>query len=152
MEESFAQWAAICGLKSSAPNLFTEEDSFPQLCKSTLKLIQRKKFVSDTFFVVFVNGLRRILDCDFPDHSLAVNFLFEVIISSALHLAERALLIQSTKSFIPPIVLFSYVKKDLIKSILFVMDTADPDVKEVVRLLQVLVSLRLGYKRLLFIT
>lgn len=140
MEECFAQWAAVCALKLAAPNLFIERESFSRLCESTLKLIRRKRFVSDTFFVVFVNGLRRILGCDFPDHSQAVYFLFEVIISSALYVAERALLIQSTKNFISPIIMFSYVKKEMIGSICLLMDTVDPDVDEVARLLQVLVG------------
>lgn len=140
MEECFARWAAVCGLKSSAPDLFIKEESFHQLCESTLKLIQRKKFVSDTFFVVFVNGLRRILACDFPYQTQAVYFLYKVIFSTALHVSERALLIQSTKKFIEPIILFSCVKKNLIESIMVVIDCADPDVNEIVRLLQVLVS------------
>ena len=140
MEECFARWAAVCGLKSSAPDLFIKEESFHRLCESTLKLIQRKKFVSDTFFVVFVNGLRRILASDFPYHTQAVYFLYDVIFSSALFVSERALLIQSTKKFIKPIILFFNVKKNLIESIMVVIDCADPDVNEIVRLLQVLVS------------
>jgi hypothetical protein len=140
MEECFARWAAVCGLKSSAPDLFIKEESFHQLCESTLKLIQRKKFVSDTFFVVFVNGLRRILACDFHYHTQAVYFLYEVIFSTALYVSERALLIQSTKKIIKPLILFTYVKENLIKSMMFVIDCADPDVNEIVRLLQVLVS------------
>jgi hypothetical protein len=140
MEECFARWAAVCGLKSSAPDLFIKEESFQKLCESTLKLIQRKKFVSDTFYVVLVNGLRRILACDFPCHTQAVYFLYEVIISTALYVSERALLIQSTKNFIKPLILFSYVKKNLIKSMMVVIDCADQDANEIVRLLQVLVS------------
>ena len=152
MEDCFAQWAAVCALKSSAPHLFIETESFRRLCESTLKLIRRKRFVSDTFFVVFLNGLRGLLGCDFPDHSQAVYFLFEVIISSALFVAERALLIQSTKNFIPPTIMFCYVKKDMIRSICLLMDTVDPDVDEVARVLQVLVSFRVGDLRLLFWT
>jgi hypothetical protein len=141
MEEVFAQWAAVCALKTDAPNLFVGESNFHELRESTNNLMKKKKSISDSFFVILVHGLNVLLGVDFVEHNEAEEFLIELLLSSSYSEAERALLIQIAKTHIPAQIVFNFVKytiSDFLRKPNKISEAES--INDTIRILQVLVS------------
>jgi hypothetical protein len=133
----FSKWATAYCLKTQ---------SCEKLFKDNIQFLQQEKFFNDSFFYLIVKVIRMIISEGENDaNGEATDFLVFLMLSSNISEAQSVTLINLARETLPTLNMFWPLRRRLIEVVSLMIDEKITEKKQIICVLQLLVSSRILY-------